>query len=428
MPTCGGLFSGAGLLDYGLHLAGWEHAWLCESDEFRRDLLRKRFPGAVVYDDVRTVRGQAAADAGGGGTGCPAEEPTRRSESWRGPARSGDGRTALSGPGRCGVSRAAPVDLIAGGFPCRGVSSAGKRQGFDNAETVLWHEMRRIIREVRPRYVLIENVAAILSMAASPGEPAGSLWGSVLADLAEIGPCHIVWDCIPAGAVGAPHLRDRLFAVAAFAAGTGAGRNGSQRGIEDGRPDAARGGHRAAADANEERQSGLPIGAGQEHAIAGGGHARQVPRVGGVEPCPTADAASGPARCNSEDTARRLATVAGRGGSSPADAARDAEGRPEAPAGTNGQRVGQSVEWGDYQPAIDRWAAIHGAAPEPLVRRMDDGDPDMQRVQSRLDRPRMRAQRQRLSALGDGVHVHVAALVGEYVMSLERARTTREAA
>ncbi len=74
------------------------------------------------------------------------------------------------------------------------------------------HEMRRVIGEVRPRYVLIENVAAILGMAASPGEPAGSLWGTVLGDLAALGfGCR--WDCIPAAAVGAPHLRDRVFLV-----------------------------------------------------------------------------------------------------------------------------------------------------------------------------------------------------------------------
>lgn len=62
-PTCGGLFDGGGLLAWGLHRAGWRHSWLCESDPFRRELLRTRFPGAVVYDDVRTVRGPFAKEA-----------------------------------------------------------------------------------------------------------------------------------------------------------------------------------------------------------------------------------------------------------------------------------------------------------------------------------------------------------------------------
>lgn len=75
----GGLFDGVGLLAYGLHLAGLEHAWLCEWDEWRRGILHKRFPGIPVYDDVRHV----------------------------------------------GASNAVRVDVIAGGFPCKGVSVAG---------------------------------------------------------------------------------------------------------------------------------------------------------------------------------------------------------------------------------------------------------------------------------------------------------------
>ena len=147
--TVGSMFSGVGLLDYGLHLAGLLHAWFAERDEFRRGILARRWPGALVLDDVRAV----CADA---------------------------------------VPR---VDVIAGGFPCKGASTAGKRTGFDHPETVLWREMRRAVGELRPRYVLVENVANLLTMARAPGEPAGSAWGEVLADLAAFG-FDVRWDCL----------------------------------------------------------------------------------------------------------------------------------------------------------------------------------------------------------------------------------------
>ena len=60
MPTAGGLFSGIGLLDYGLTLAGWEHAWLCEKDEFRAGILETRWPSLPVYRDVRSVSDESA--------------------------------------------------------------------------------------------------------------------------------------------------------------------------------------------------------------------------------------------------------------------------------------------------------------------------------------------------------------------------------
>lgn len=162
--TCGGAFDGIGLLAYGLHLAGWEHRWLCERDPWRRTILEQRWPGVPVYPDVREL-------------GAGAE----------------------------------PVVLLAGGFPCKGASTAGLRNGFDHAETVLWREMARAIGELRPRYVLVENVANILAL------HDGAVWGEVLGDLAALG-YDTVWDCLPAAAVGAPHLRDRVFAVATHTA------------------------------------------------------------------------------------------------------------------------------------------------------------------------------------------------------------------
>jgi site-specific DNA-cytosine methylase len=158
--TVGGLFDGIGLLAYGLTLAGWEHSWLCEVDPWRRELLALRWPGVPIYDDVRAVDARA-------------ERPL----------------------------------LIAGGFPCKGASTSGLRNGFDHPETVLWREMARTIGELRPRYVLVENVANLLSVRD------GAVFGEVLGDLASLG-FDVVWDCFPAAAFGAPHLRDRVIAIA----------------------------------------------------------------------------------------------------------------------------------------------------------------------------------------------------------------------
>lgn len=93
--------------------------------------------------------------------------------------------------------------IITGGFPCQDISNAGKRAGIDGARSGLWSEYARIVRDVRPAYVLVENVAALLGRGIS----------RVLGDLAEIG-YDAEWHCIPAAAVGAPHIRDRVFILA----------------------------------------------------------------------------------------------------------------------------------------------------------------------------------------------------------------------
>ena len=197
------------MLDYGLTLAGWDHAWFCESDEWRRGILRKRWPGVPVYSDVRRLAAPADAECSGrdgredqpGGNG--AERP---------PSVGAEGSDQLAGGGHV----PAPVTLLAGGFPCKGISSAGKRAGFGHPETVLWREQLRIIRAVRPRYVLVENVAALLSL------HGGECFREVLAGLAESG-FDCWWDCLRASDVGAPHRRERVFIVG-FAADTGGAR------------------------------------------------------------------------------------------------------------------------------------------------------------------------------------------------------------
>jgi DNA (cytosine-5)-methyltransferase 1 len=364
----GSLFSGAGLLDAGLHQAGHEHAWFVEREPDRRALLARRWPGRPVHDDVRNV----------------------------------------------GAHHLEPVDCIAGGFPCKGASTAGKRTGLAHPETALWAEFARIVGELRPRYVVVENVANILAL------HDGAVWGTVLGDLAALG-FDVAWDCVPAAAFGAPHGRDRVVAIAAdtgrergeLRGGPGqvAGAGGSTEGqARERERDAARRGREDAPDAplvGHERggrawsgRDGLADGdAASPDADGAGreGHGRpgrvrsQVAGTVADDAQAAADAASRSTGCDGEDTARRLATE---------------------PHGS--RRL--AVEWGDYEPAVRRWEAIHGPAPEPLVRRLDDGDAKLQRVRSRVDRSR-------LSALGDGVHVYLGRLIGDALMELDREMT-----
>src|SRR5690348_6621312 len=133
----------------------------CEIDPYCRAVLRKHWPEVPCYEDVRTLTADALS--------------------------------------RDGVA----VDVICGGFPCQDVSHAGKRAGLEGARSGLWSEYARLIGELRPRFIVVENVAGLLSLG----------MGDVLGDLAALG-YDTTWDCIPASAVGAPHRRDRVWIVA----------------------------------------------------------------------------------------------------------------------------------------------------------------------------------------------------------------------
>lgn len=95
-----------------------------------------------------------------------------------------------------------PVDLVTAGWPCQPFSLAGKRKGADDARA-LWPEVDRCLRALRPRYVLLENVPAVV----------GAELGRVADTLAALG-YRFAWVCFPAAAVGAPHKRERLFVLA----------------------------------------------------------------------------------------------------------------------------------------------------------------------------------------------------------------------
>ena len=133
----------------------------CEIEEYPRRVLAKHWPNVPIYRDVRDLSAARLA---------------------------GDGVSA---------------DLICGGFPCQDISQAGKRVGIEGERSGLWREFARLIGEVRPRFAVVENVAAITFR--------GLL--RVLGDLTALG-YDSEWHCIPASAVGLPHERDRVWIVA----------------------------------------------------------------------------------------------------------------------------------------------------------------------------------------------------------------------
>lgn len=165
MLTFGSLFAGIGGMDLGLERAGMQCKWQVEIDPYAQKVLRKNFAGSRVLADVRETHARTTC---GGCTGCVDS-----------------------------------VDVICGGFPCQDISNAGKRIGIGGSRSGLWSEFARLIRELRPRYVLVENVAALLVRGLDV----------VCGDLAASG-YDAEWDCLPASLFGAPHRRDRLFLVA----------------------------------------------------------------------------------------------------------------------------------------------------------------------------------------------------------------------
>ena len=155
--TFGSLFAGIGGFDLGLERAGMECRWQVEIDDYCQRVLAKHWPDVKRYGDVRNV----------------------------------------------GKHNLEPVDLICGGFPCQDISELGKRAGIQGRRSRLWAEFYRIICELRPRFVLVENVSDLLVRG----------MGAVLGDLARCG-YDATWQLLPASAFGLPHLRERAFIVA----------------------------------------------------------------------------------------------------------------------------------------------------------------------------------------------------------------------
>lgn len=156
------LFSGIGGFSLGLDRAGgFETVAFCEINPKRQADLRESFPGVPVYSDVRELSSNEVID----------------------------------------------IDVITGGFPCQDLSIAGKRAGINGNRTGLFSEIIRLVGELRPRYVILENSAELLV-----GER-GAWAGHVFGKLAEVG-YDAEWHVIPAAGLGAPHTRERVWIIA----------------------------------------------------------------------------------------------------------------------------------------------------------------------------------------------------------------------
>ena len=153
------LFTGAcGGFDLAAEWCGWENSFQVEILPEARKRLRQNFPTAIQYDDVRTFNGQPYHGQ---------------------------------------------IDVLTGGFPCQDLSRAGRGVGLDGDRSGLWFEFERIIGEVRPGYVVIENSPRLLVLG----------FERVLSGLARLG-YDAKWAVVRASDYGAPHQRERLYTIA----------------------------------------------------------------------------------------------------------------------------------------------------------------------------------------------------------------------
>lgn len=174
----GSLFSGIGGFDLAAQWAGWQNIFQCEKDEYCLAVLNKNFPNVKRFGDIKTTSFKNYL---------------------------GD------------------VDVLSGGFPCQPFSQAGKQKGVDD-DRYLWPEYERAIDEIRPRWVVGENVTGIKNMALDL--VCSSLEGKGYAVRPVI---------IPASAVGAWHRRERIWIVA-NAVGAGGGIREQPQGGRDTKP------------------------------------------------------------------------------------------------------------------------------------------------------------------------------------------------
>ncbi len=155
----GSLFSGIGGFDLASEWMGWDNVFQVEIDDYCQKVLAKNFPNVKRYGDIKEFKGQLGS-----------------------------------------------VDILTGGFPCQPFSQAGKRKGKSD-DRYLWPEYLRVIREIKPTYVVGENVAGLISM------EDGKTLDGIFLDLEGEG-YEIESFIIPACGVGAWHRRDRIWIIA----------------------------------------------------------------------------------------------------------------------------------------------------------------------------------------------------------------------
>lgn len=172
------LFSGIGGISLGLERAGMKTIAFCEIEKFQRAVLAHHWPGVPIYEDITKLSADALR------------------------------RDGIHG-----------CDIIAGGFPCQDISVAGKGAGIEKGErSGLWREMYRLICELRPTWVLAENVPALRTRGAD----------RVISDLEAAG-YTVEPLVVGAWAVGAPHKRDRVWVIGKLAHAEQDGPIGAER-------------------------------------------------------------------------------------------------------------------------------------------------------------------------------------------------------
>lgn len=157
--TVGSTFTGVGGADLGFEWAGFDIAWQCELDKWKRSVLAAHWPSVPCYDDITTM---------------------------------------LDPP---------PVDVMVGGFPCQDLSVAGQRKGFTGERSVLAFEFLRIAEAIKPRWLVLENVPGLLS------SNKGLDFQRLLSEVAACG-YGVGYRCLDAKYFGVPQRRRRIFVVA----------------------------------------------------------------------------------------------------------------------------------------------------------------------------------------------------------------------
>lgn len=165
MITHFSLFTGIGGIDLAAEWAGFKTVGQCEFADYQMKVLEKNFPNVPKWRDVRDVTNESIRERGIG-----------------------------------------EITLLSGGFPCQPHSIAGKRRASSD-ERDLWPEYKRIISEVRPKWVLGENVPGLLS------SENGRFFRGILRDLSQMG-YSVGWGTYGANIVGAVHRRERVFLIA----------------------------------------------------------------------------------------------------------------------------------------------------------------------------------------------------------------------
>jgi DNA (cytosine-5)-methyltransferase 1 len=187
LPTFLSVFSGIGGFDLGLERSGWRCAGQIEVDPFCTRVLARHWPGVPRCADVRAVRANQSAR---GARLSPPVVSTSADDSVHG---------AAGGIG-------SPVDLLCGGFPCQDLSTAGRRAGLSAARSGLFFEFVRLAGELRPRWILLENVPGLFS---SNG---GRDFALILHTLDQLG-YGVSWRVLDSRYFGVPQRRRRVFLV-----------------------------------------------------------------------------------------------------------------------------------------------------------------------------------------------------------------------